>query len=235
MWQLGLFPFCMLLFRCSWRFWWDEGPLCLTIFFILWTFCFSFGSWVFVCSFWAPFHTCLLHYNWMKADLGLVCYIFLCASLRLAIYASNLGSASASLSAITTAVTLWIATWLTITWMPSDSNILAWFFIFLYNLYLSAAFEWLCLPSLRLFLKTSCYIISLKFNNSDVVNYYVLLSAYLWLCHWYESMCSVFCYIYIYTSGACFRHGLHILTELTKLASWMGIYVHNQYIQFVHS
>ena len=67
-----------------------------------------------------------INYGFSRTVLPCLCF---CASLGVAVVADQCPT-SVSLSAIITAVNAWMAAWLTIAWMPSDSTISAWFRIF---------------------------------------------------------------------------------------------------------
>ena len=92
-----------------------------------------------------------------------------CTSFRPAVLTPDLGPASASQSAITTAVAAGIAPLLTIFWIAWDSAISVLICIFLYCLYFFTSLEVLHLPTLRLLLPTPHNAFSIKSNNAEVV------------------------------------------------------------------
>ena len=70
----------------------------------------------------------------------------------------------------------------------------------------------------------------LECNNTDVVLATTVYCLLIYKIASSMNIYSVLCYIYIYTLVACLGHHLHILGEMTQLASLLGINVHAENI-----
>ena len=104
-----------------------------------------------------------------------------------------------------TTVAAWMAAWLTTSWIPSDSAIIA--FSNFYGFVTVCISEWFSLPSLRLLLLTPCNVVNLKCSEMLQFNYLQLIACL------FASVCD---------NGVLWSHWIQVHWKIFQALNWVN-------------